>query len=164
MADNKKTIAYTYLFNYFGGDTYEGKIIMGANVELAIRVYEKGKEVKFTEEPKKIIKWYFSDIYTVSFDRANQFKVEKNLYADNTFRILHNWDKIDFEVVSFSLDYLIDFTEEQKKNLPDFITEMPVSSPMTVTEEVFREFLRTHVDDFDISDNKNAQVPAYFFV
>lgn len=45
-----KTIAYEYLFNYFGGDVFNGRIITGASIQLAIRAYKDGKEVKFKEK------------------------------------------------------------------------------------------------------------------
>ena len=35
---------------------------------------------------------------------------------------------------------------------------------MEVTEEVFKRFLAEHKNDFDILDNKNAQVPAVAFI
>lgn len=47
-----KTIAYDYLFNYFGKDVFNGKVITGACVQLAIKVYKNEKEIKFIEEPK----------------------------------------------------------------------------------------------------------------
>lgn len=160
----EKTITYTYLFNYFGKDTFKGKTISGASVEVAIRPYKNGKEVKFTEEPKCINRYYYSDIFKVSFDRKNIFNVRRNLKCDNLYRIKYGWEKVDYEVIGFSLDYYDEWTDEEKKELPNHVTKLPISYPMEVFENEFREFLSNHIEDFDISDNENAQVPSYSFI
>mgnify|MGYP001698821037 FL=1 len=35
---------------------------------------------------------------------------------------------------------------------------------MEVSKEEFETFLKTHIDDFNISDNINAQVPSVKFI
>ena len=159
-----KTIAYDYLFNYFGGDKFKEKIITGACVQLAIWAYKEGKEVKFMEEPKPIKERYYCDIYKVSFDREKLFVMEKDLRMDNLFRIVYGWDRIEAEVVGYTLDYLDELPEEARRILPDELKDFPCSSLMEVTEDEFRDFVGRHLDDFDISDNINAQVPSIAFI
>ena len=83
-----KTLAYDYLFNYFGKKTFKGKIILGASIQLGIRVYKNKQEVKFSEEPKYQNN-YLSDVYEVSFDREKMFRIEKNLGVETLLRIVY---------------------------------------------------------------------------
>lgn len=140
---NPKTIAYDYLYNYFGKDTFKGKIITGACVQLAIRVYKDDKEVKFIEEPK-YEHTYFSDIYKVSIDRNKLFTICKNLRVDKLFRLVFGWDKIESNVVGYTLDY-----QDSIIDLPGF-NNIPYLLTMEVSEKDFRDFLSMHIDDFDI--------------
>ena len=98
-----KTLAYDYLFNYFGKKTFKGKIILGASIQLGIRVYKNKQEVKFSEEPKYQNN-YLSDVYEVSFEREKMFRIEKNLGVENLLRIVFGWDNIQSEVVGYTLD------------------------------------------------------------
>lgn len=158
-----KTIVYDYLFNYFGGDTFKDSVIMGASVAIAIRAYKEGKEVKFTKEPECYGK-YFCDIYSVSFDREKMFVVEKDLKVDNLFRLVYGFDKIEAEVVEYSLDCLSSLTDDIRNIIPEELRNLPCSEPMVVSKDEFMMFLKEHVDDFDISDNVNAQVPSVIFI
>lgn len=142
--EEPKTIAYDYLFNYFGGDTFNGKIVVSASIQLAIRAYKNGKEVKFTEEPK-CGNAHFDENYKISFNKKTLFSIHKDLRVDNLFRLCFGWDKIESEVIGYTLDYL--------DKLPD-----------EVSESDFRNFLSSHSKDFDISDNKNAQVPSISYM
>ena len=85
---------YTFLF-----DAY----ILGASIQLGIRVYKNKQEVKFSEEPKYQNN-YLSDVYEVSFDREKMFRIEKNLGVENLLRIVFGWDNIQSEVVGYTLD------------------------------------------------------------
>lgn len=163
MVNEFKTIAYDYLFNYFGGDTYRGKIITGACLQLAIKAYKDGKEIKFVKEPK-YNDIYWCDNFRVSFDREKVFVVKKNLKVDNLFRLVYGFDKIEAEVIGFTLDFLSSLSESEKKDLPKELQDFPCSEPMEVTEEAFKHFIMSHKDDFDISDNINAQVPSVSFI
>src|SRR5574344_1854122 len=86
------TIVYDYLFNYFGEDKFNEKIITGAAIELAINVYDNNdNEIKFTSEPVIITEYgkkYLCEVYDVSIDRKKLFIINKNLYIDNIFRIV----------------------------------------------------------------------------
>lgn len=158
-----KTIVYDYLFNYFGGDSYKGKIVLGACVQLAIRAYKNDVEIKFNEEPRyENIFW--CDNYTVSFDEQELFIVKKNIRVDNLFRIWYEFDKIEAEVVGYTLDIISSLPEDIRNDLPEMLKDMPCSEPMEVSEEEFKEFLAIHKCDFNISDNMKAQVPSVAFV
>lgn len=161
--NKKKTIAYEYLFVYLGGDKFQDKIITGASVNLAIRVYKAGEEIKFTEETSYHGK-DLSDVFRVSYDRHHQFTVTKNLLVDNLFRLKYEWDKIEAEVVDYILDYADTLPEEIRERLPEPLKSLPCSSPMEVSEKEFRDFIKAHIDDFDISDNINAQVTSVSFI
>lgn len=169
-----KTIVYNYLFNYFGRDKYKDKTICGASIDIAIIPVINGNEVKFSEEIEpQAYERYLSEVFKVSFDKEKMFTVERNLPIDNLFRIHYEWEKINYEVVGYTLDYFDD--EETKKiqkelkellgdKMPNEFLNAPCSVFMEVTEEDFKEFLRSHIDDFDILDNKNAQVPSVAFI
>lgn len=158
-----KTLAYDYLFNYFGKDTFKGKIIVGASIQLAIRAYKDKQEIRFMEEPKYESN-YFCDNYQVSFDREKLFFIKKNLKVDNLFRIAFGWDNIESEVVGYTLDFIDTPPEKILKDLPEQFKNIPCSTPMEVSENEFRNFLSNNIDEFDISDNKNAQVPAVSYI
>ncbi len=159
-----KTIVYDYLFNYFGKDKLNGDFITGASISLAIHIYKDDTELKFTKEPKAVNNTYLSNVFSVSFDRNKLFKVTKNLYADNLFRLIYGWTKIDFEVVGYSLDKLVGTSNDVLPDCPKELLDFPVSEPMNVSKEEFIKFLTEHIDDFDISDNQNAQCPSISFL
>lgn len=69
MSNELKTIAYDYLFNYFGKDMFKDKIITGASIQLAIKAYKNGEEVKFKDkEEPKANNHFYCDNFKVSFD------------------------------------------------------------------------------------------------
>lgn len=158
-----KTIAYDYLFNYFGGDVFNGKIITGAIIQIAIRAYKDGKEVKFRKEPSKH-GYYYNENYKVSFDKDKLFIVEKNIRVDNFYRLVYGWNKIEYEILGYALDYLDEAPKDLIEELPVKFRNIPYSATMEVSKEEFETFLRTHIEDFNISDNINAQVPSVIFI
>lgn len=158
-----KTIAYDYLFNYFGKDVFKGEVITGASVQLAIKAYKNGKEVKFEEEPK-VNNYDYSDIFKVSFDIDKLYIIEKDIRADKMFCINYGWDNIDYEIIGFSLDYLDKLPDGFEEKLPVQFRGFPCSAPMEVSKEEFETFLKGHIKDFNISDNINAQVPSISFI
>lgn len=155
-----KTIAYDYLFNYFGKDIFKGKVITGASIQVAIKAYKYGKEVKFNIEPKAK-NYYYCDNFKVSFDTDKLYVVEKDTSVDNLYRTIYGWDKIDYKVIGFSLDYLDELSNEK---LPRLLKSIPCSAPMEVSKEEFDTFLKEHIEDFNIKDNINAQVPSISFI
>lgn len=155
-----KTIAYEYLFNYFGKDIFKGKVITGASIQIAIKSYKNGEEIKFKEEPKAN-KHFYCDNFKVSFDADKLYIVEKDIIVDNLYRIIYGWDKINYEVIGFSLDYLDELPDEE---LPELLRCIPCSAPMEVSKEEFETFLKEHIEDFNIKDNINAQVPSISFI
>lgn len=160
-----KTIAYSYLFNYFGGDKFKGEIVMGASIEIAIRVYQNDDEVKFENGVELSVEGrYLFNCFDVSIDRDNVFKIEKNLYVDNMFRLIHNFDRIEADVIGYSLDVLVGQVKDSMPDIPKEFENLPVSESRKVTEEEFRTFILDHIDDFDISDNKKAQCPSVSFI
>ena len=165
--EDLRTIVYDYHFNYFGKDTHDGKTITGANVSLAIHAYKNGKEVNFEngKEPTTNGR-YFNEVFKVKFDRQKLFVVERNLHMDNLFRLVFGFDKIDYEIVEYSLDYLEGTSKEcfPDLKLPKEFENMPVSTLTEVNENEFKAFLSEHIDDFDISDNKNAQCLSVSFI
>lgn len=164
-----KTIVYDYLFNYFGGEKFEDRIVTGASVQVAIRPYKNGEEVKFENEKELSANGkYLNSVFDVSFDRKNIFNIKRNLYVDNLFRLVYDFDEIKYEVMGFSIDTAVGLTKdvmpELAAKLPEEFKGMPVSESTQVSEKVFRDFILNHLDDFDISDNKKAQCPSVAFV
>ena len=89
------------------------------------------------------------------------------VFLYNLFRLYFGWDKIEYEVVRYALDVKTCWTDkeiEDMKDLPTDMKNMPVSLSVEVSEDVFRKFLSEHADDFDISDNVNAQVPSFGYL
>lgn len=158
-----KSIAYDYLFNYFGDNKFKGNIISGACLQIAIRAYKDGREIKFIEEPK-YNNYYFDDIYQVSFDRERLYHIERRELIDNIFCLIYGWDEIKAEIIGYTLDYLDLPPVEILKDLPKPFCSLPSSTPQEVTEEEFRTFLINNIDEFDISDNINAQVPSISYI
>lgn len=159
-----KRIAYDYSFNYFGGDTYDGKIVNGASISLNIRPYKKGMEILFADgDEVAAADKYLNNVYKVSFDREKQFVIEKNLLMDNLFRRFYGWDRIHADVIRYSLDVITGQVKDEANDLPSQFQNIPVAEPVVVTEEEFRTFLDFHKNDFDIDDNKDAQVPSVIF-
>ena len=146
----KETIGYSYRFNYFGKDLYKGKTITGATINIVIRALENEKSINLGNEITCGNDKYLSDIYTISFHEVKLYAVDKNVCIDNLFRLVFGWDQIDYEIVGFGLDYLV------SSNTLCYSTEMQVS------KKEFETFIRSHIQDFDILDNQNAQVTSYF--
>lgn len=164
-----KTIVYDYLFNYFGGDKFEGKIVTGASIQVAIRPYKNGDEIKFENGKELSVKGkYLFSVFDVSFDRENIFNINRNLFVDNLFRLVCNFDEIKAEVIGYSLDVATGLTKDVMPELADELpTEfrmLPVSESVQVSEETFRNFIQKHLNDFDISDNKKAQCLSVEFI
>lgn len=162
-----KTISYSYLFNYFGGDTYKDKVISGASILIAIRAYKDNKEVKFKDEIEPTTHGkYFNSVFDVCFDREKLFVIQRNLQVDNLFRLVFGFDEIKAEVIGYELNYIMGTSKEcyPDLHLPKEFENLPVSTSMEVSEEEFRTFISNHIDDFDISDNKHAQCPSYAFI
>lgn len=158
-----KTITYDYLFNYFGGDVFKGKIITGASIRIAIKAYKNDKEIKFRKEPKANNRFY-NENFKVSFDTDKLYIIEKNIIVDNLYRIKYEWDKIDYEIVGYSLDYLDELSNDLREMLPESFKNIPCSASMDVSKEEFETFLKSHIKDFDISDNMNAKAPSISFI
>lgn len=151
-----KALAYDYLFNYFGGDKLNGKVITGASVSVAIRPYKNGSEIKFVgnepslrvERPSRLCedpimqKYWLCDLLSISFDRENLFTMRVDEVLKALFLHEMGWDDIKFEVVARELDYL----ESEY-----------ISVPFEPSESEWNDFLRAHLDDFDIEDNSSAQ-------
>lgn len=172
-----KTIAYDYAFNYFGGDKYNGVIVQGASITLAIRCYKNGQEVKFDESLQTLpcvaaqntdIKHGLCEVFDVSIDRNSLFRVSRNLIIDNLFRQKYGYDKIEYDVVEYSLDVfkgpVKDTFPELGDILPEDMQDSPVCQSVKVSEDVFRQFISSHIEDFDIPDNKKAQCPCYCLI
>lgn len=163
MAKNKR-IAYSYLFNYFGCDEYNGRTVNGSGITLNIRPYKNGREVLFEKDDEVSTNGrYLSDVFNVSFDRQNQFIIKKNLQMDNLFRLVFGWERIEASVIEYELDVICGTVGDEKNDLPENFHNIPVSEPVVVSKEEYRKFLISHADDFDISDNRCAQVPSVMF-
>lgn len=163
MGNEKKTIVYDYLFNYFGGDKFKDKIIVGACMQVAIKVFKDRNEVKFMNEPccDHIC---LSDVFEVSFDRKDLFVIHKNAAVSEFLCSYFNWDSIEAKCVGYTLDYVVPTPENLRSLLPDSFDNIFTAESMEVTEQEFRKFLSSHLDDFDITDNINAQVPSVSFI
>lgn len=168
MEENKlvepKIIAYEYLLNYFGEDTFNDKKVLGASISIAIKPFVDGKEVRFTHEPK-CERYYLSDIFNVSFNRDKIFIVKKDDIADSLFRSVNHWDEIIHEVVGYTLDHeggILPY--EKRKDMPEQFQNLHCSIPLNVSEKVFRDFISSNLDEFDIPDNIKAQVPAVSYI
>lgn len=161
-----KRIAYGYLFNYFGGEKRNGKIVNGSSIDLNIRPYKNGKEVLFEQDNEVTINgYYLFHIFDIRFDRQYQFVIERNPQMYDLFRIAFGWERIEASVITYSLDVIAGRVKDEDgmNDLPEEFQNVPVSEPSVVSEEEFRAFLSEHVDDFDILDNKHAQVPSVMF-
>lgn len=88
---------------------------------------------------------FLSDVFDVSYDPKTEFSITKNQIADIIMRLNLDCDKIECEVV----DYQLYYSENEF-----------MSAPMEVNESEFRSFIKAHGKDFDIIDNKLAQVPG----
>ena len=159
------TLVYTYLFNYFGKNKFDEKTITGAAIDLAIKVIKDNEVMEFTKEIN-ISDRYLSDIYTVSYDREKYYQITENLQIKDFIKSSLKADNIEYSIVGYSLDYLSRFGlgEEIEKHLPIEIRNMPVSESMEVTKDEFEKFLGANVDEFDIIDNRHAQVPSYSII
>lgn len=66
--------------------------------------------------------------------------------------------------LTLTLDLLDNPPEELLKDLPEEFKNMPCSTPMEVSESEFKDFLSNDINEFDISDNKKAQVPSVSYI
>lgn len=158
--DTPKTYVASYLFNYFGGDKVENKIITGAGIDVAIRPYKNGKLVQFQTEKetyfslesssrlfgKRYDTLYLTSMINVTFDRKGIYKINVDEVIKQVICEHFGWDTITVEVVDYELDY----AESEL-----------VSAPWYCGKETFDNFIFNHLDDFDILDNVHAQCPSY---
>lgn len=159
VLDKNQVLCYEYLYNYFGGDKFDNKVIDGAAVEISFRPYINGELVPVTEELAAIVKepskisdkpriskfWLFN-IVDVQFDRESFIKMEINEDVKRLFLEQYGWDDIVIQIESYNLSYR---------------ESLYVSVPFNVKKEDWESFLRNHLDDFDISDNVHAQCLSY---
>lgn len=158
--DKPKTYVADYLFNYFGGDKVEDKIITGAEIDVAIRPYKNGKLVQFRSEKEtyfslktpsrlfgeRIEKIYLTSMVSVSFDRKSLYRIDVDESIKKLFCEHFGWDTIKVEAVAFGLDY----AESEWMSVSWYCGK-----------EVFDKFITNHLDEFDIKDNVYAQCPSY---
>lgn len=158
--DKPKTYVASYLFNYFGGDKIEDKIITGAGIDVAIRPYKNGELIRFRSEketyfsikaPSRLFgerseRIYLTDIISVSFDRKKLYRIDIDEDIKKLICEHFGWDTIKVEAVDFELDY----AESEW-----------VSAPWYCGKETFNKFITNHSDEFNIADNIPAQCPAY---
>lgn len=113
------------------------------------------KETYFTiEKESRIIgirkeKIYLKDAVSVSFDREKLVKLTIHKDVVRTICEHFGWDKLDISISEYELDY-----EERKY----------VSTLWYCGKDTFERFLSSHKEGFDISDNRNAQCPAYGWI
>ncbi|MDQ0361547.1 hypothetical protein [Breznakia pachnodae] len=170
MENNKEKgiLCYDYQFNYFGEKKFEGQLVTGATVSIAFHITsDDGKEQLFDEETAIEIngeEYYLCDVISVSYDLEKGFEINPSLNQANKV-IMEKLSGIHFEVVSYSIDVL-EGTLRDNPTLSDnvklklgSILDLPSSRSITVSEEVFMNFV-CNDEEFDISDNKNAQVPS----
>lgn len=158
--DKPKTYVANYLFNYFGGDKIEDKIITGAGIDVAIRPYKRGRLVQFRSEKetyfsldtssrlfeKRTETIYLTDMVSISFERKNLYKIDIDESIMKLICEHFGWDTIKVEAVNFELDY----AESEW-----------VSAPWYCGKETFNKFITSHLDEFNIADNIPAQCPGY---
>ncbi len=158
-----KTMVYDFLFQYSGGDTFNGSVILGASIRLAVRVYKDGEEIKFVEEPE-CDNTYFGNIFKVSIDREKVFAIEKNVYIENLFCKHYGFERIETEAIGYTFDQLYSFPKSEGRPTPRYLEGVPCAETIEISEDEFREFICLHIEDFDIPDNMNVQAPAVAFV
>lgn len=165
-------VGYDYTFNYFGKGTLTGKPVNGASVTLNIRAYKDGKEVLFEENDELAIpihgsdeNYYLDEAYNIYFDNDKLFVVIRNEPIYNMFIDAYGWDRIEAEVIGYSLDVVVGRTRDylEGEDLPEEFLDAPMAEPVPVDKDTFLSFLELFKDDFDISDNKPAQVPSVVF-
>lgn len=87
---------------------------------------------------------------------------------DNLFKLICGYDKIKYDIVGYSFDVMIGLIKDTDplfaKTLPTEWQNTPNCELVEITENVFKEFILSHIDDFDISDNKKAQCPSVSFI
>lgn len=165
---NNKRIAYDYLFNYFGGASYRNQTITGAAITINIRPYKDGKEVLLENNKEPHLgKLLLPDAIYVSFHPETQFTITKNIIAEHLLCQGLRWDYITYQVIEYSFDIPYVMTEKEKATMatmPDILKNLPAVMPTNVPEHDFRAFLKEHAADFDILDNKKAQVAGVSFL
>lgn len=159
VSSEPKVIGYDFLFNYFGGGYFQDKLIVGAGVTIAFRPYKNGELVKFTEEPKCVVDgvsrisdkpvkmtFWLSDMIDVSFDMNDLIRVNVDVRVYDLVRTHFGWDRIDFEIAEYALDYA---------------ESRYISAPLSVSKEDWYAFLGENKQYFNISDNHHAQCPSF---
>ena len=114
--------------------------------------FKNKKETSFcSEEKSRLIgtrktKIDLADAVRVSFDRDELVKLTRK---EDIIKIIcehFGWDKIEISIIGYQLTY------EEKRF---------VSIEWDCGKDVCIHFMETHKDDLDITDNRNAQCPAY---
>lgn len=152
-----KRIVCNYMFNYFGGEQFEGKRITEAGITLAVKVYKNSKEVLFENgvEPKAGNR-YIPDIYEVSLNRNGQLIIEKNQFVEKMFQDVFGWDKIESNVTGYFINTACESNGWEEK-LPAEFQNTPSNEPVVLTKQVFDSFLTHNTKDLGMPDDKRAQ-------
>lgn len=163
-SDIPQIITYFYLYNYYGGDTYEDKVINGAGILISFRPYKNGRLIKFIKEPSIVTKmesslcdkpikntYWLPDMLNVRFTKKNFVSLQVNNVIKQLFLDHFDWDDIIIQIESYELSYWEN----------EFLA---LSTGFMVSEKIFNSFLDSHKDEFDIPDNHYAQCISYGWI
>lgn len=145
----KYRLGYDYILLARKAFTYKGDLVSSMSIDVLFRVFDdKGDEKFFEAEdlveqelPLKNGKYcYLTDLLTCSFDRESILRFDPNLSL--------------LKDSGYTLQWEID---SYWKDLGEIFV-----SPESVERFEFMEIIKTHIDEFDNSDNHSAQSCAYF--
>lgn len=150
-----KTIAYVYLFNYFGGDKYGGKTVVGVSVDLAVRCYKGDSEIKFAEgDEPEADDIALQDVFGMYPDAISGIRIEADPDFMLPFFKKYGWNGIEYDITGYFFDLIKDPAD------PDDT----IADTVEVDEATFMDFAKSHFEDLDISDNYPAQVPGIKYI
>lgn len=155
-----KRVAYNYLFNCRDNDN---TAVVGASVLLDIRPFKHDEEILFEDAKEPSVKGcYLSDVFSMSFDPEKMLVIQKNPNTEKLFCDAYGWDHIGASAFDFALEIITGKASDYVA-LPDDFKDLPIQEPINVSQFEFMAFLKAHRDDFDIADNKPAQVSGICF-
>ena len=145
MIEKSKVLGYGYHYNYFGTKKYKDRNVASVAITIGFVIKDNnGNYVEFDDDEGILDK-----IIKVSFDSQKYFKVTptKTESEINEIKNIKGWKSIETTVLGYEIGLGNGFVEGEN-----------------ISKKDLYEFMKGEENEFNISDNKNAQTLSFCVV
>ena len=111
-------------------------------------------------------KFDLSNVFNVSFNRDGEqgyFHINKIHYLERFFNRIYSWYTIEVKPIKYYLWIAPGKASDKIVNFPAEFRDLPFLQSVEVSEQEFNLFLKSHVEGFDLPENKFAAVTGVMF-